>query len=214
MGEKNDNQMDDANISSAEVTFDNLTILKEFSNIANLVRNEDFLDTVPKAKLKRVKWVPMFNCLKQGIFDEMVQELSSMWEFENMPEKLEVLEKQKEKFAEINPERTVWRPKYNDVKSQLRASDVANLRKQKVLLESLAKEYEARAGRLKKTVTAKRGYLKALQMDIQKYQKKNEEIITNINEKMKNHGKLAELLLPNMVDVHDISWSQKELEDE
>nr|XP_026494013.1 uncharacterized protein LOC113399155 [Vanessa tameamea] len=214
MGEKNDNQMDDANISSAEVTFDNLTILKEFSNIANLVRNEDFLDTVPKAKLKRVKWVPMFNCLKQGIFDEMVQELSSMWEFENMPEKLEVLEKQKEKFAEINPERTVWRPKYNDVKSQLRASDVANLRKQKILLESLAKEYEARAGRLKKTVTAKRGYLKALQMDIQKYQKKNEEIITNINEKMKNHGKLAELLIPNMVDVHDISWSQKELEDE
>ncbi|XP_026494013.2 uncharacterized protein LOC113399155 [Vanessa tameamea] len=214
MGEKNDNQMDDANISSAEVTFDNLTILKEFSNIANLVRNEDFLDTVPKAKLKRVKWVPMFNCLKQGIFDEMVQELSSMWEFENMPEKLEVLEKQKEKFAEINPERTVWRPKYNDVKSQLRASDVANLRKQKILLESLAKEYEARAGRLKKTVTAKRGYLKALQMDIQKYQKKNEEIITNINEKMKNHGKLAELLVPNMVDVHDISWSQKELEDE
>ncbi|XP_046967991.1 uncharacterized protein LOC124535722 [Vanessa cardui] len=214
MGENNDNQMDDTNISGAEVTFDNLTILKEFSNIANLVRNEDFLDTVPKAKLKRVKWVPMFNCLKQGIFDEMVQELSSMWEFENMPEKLEILEKQKEKFAEINPEKTVWRPKYNDVKSQLRASDVANLRKQKILLESLAKEYEARAGRLKKTVTAKRGYLKALQMDIQKYQKKNEEIITNIHEKMKNHGKLAELLVPNMVDVHDISWSQKELEDE
>ncbi|XP_050344581.1 uncharacterized protein LOC126769707 [Nymphalis io] len=204
--------MDDANMSSAEITFDNLTILKEFSNIANLVRNEDFLDTVPKAKLKRVKWVPMFDCLKQGIFDEMVQELSSMWEFENMPEKLEVLEKQKEKFAEINPEKTVWRPKYNDVKSQLRASDVANLRKQKVLLESLAKEYEARASRLKKTVTAKRGYLKALQMDIQKYQKKNEEIITNINEKMRNHGKLAELLLPNMINVQDISWSQKELE--
>lgn len=50
----------------------------------------------------------MFNCLKQGIFDEMVQEITSMWEFENMPEKLEVLEKQKEKFSEINPDNIVW----------------------------------------------------------------------------------------------------------
>ncbi|CAH2090385.1 unnamed protein product [Euphydryas editha] len=212
MGEKTENQISDANMSSSEVTFDNLTILKEFSNIANIVRNEDFLETVPKAKLRRVKWVLMFNCLKQGIFDEMVQEISSMWEFENMTEKLEVLEKQREKFAEINPENTVWRPKYNDVKSQLRASDAANLRKQKSILESLAKEYEARVNKLKKTVTAKRGYIKALQMDIQKYQKKNEEIISNINEKIRNHGKLTELISPNNANVHDICWSQKELE--
>lgn len=50
----------------------------------------------------------MFNCLKQGIFDEMVQEISSMWKFENMPEKLEILEKQKEKFSEINPNNKAW----------------------------------------------------------------------------------------------------------
>ena len=37
MGETED-QVNDATISSPEITFDNLTILKEFSNIANLVR--------------------------------------------------------------------------------------------------------------------------------------------------------------------------------
>lgn len=71
-------------------------------------RNEDFLETVPKAKLRRVKWVPMFNCLKQGIFDEMVQELSSMWEYENMPAKIETLERQKEKFADVNEDQVLW----------------------------------------------------------------------------------------------------------
>lgn len=37
MGEAED-QVNDATLSGTEVTFDNLTILKEFSNIANLVR--------------------------------------------------------------------------------------------------------------------------------------------------------------------------------
>ncbi|OWR46862.1 hypothetical protein KGM_206630 [Danaus plexippus plexippus] len=209
MGEQIEEQMNEADMNNSEATFDNFTILKEFSNIANLVKNEDFLETVPKAKLRRVKWVPMFNCLKQGILDEMVQEISSMWEFENMPEKLEILEKQKEKFSEINTENNVWRPQHNDVKSQLRASDVANLRKQKTLLETLAKEYETRAARLKKSVTAKRGYLKALQMDIQKYQKKNEDIVANIHNKISHHGKLAEIMLPNMIRVDEINWSEK-----
>lgn len=71
-------------------------------------RNEDFLETVPKAKLRRVKWMPMFNCLKQGILDEMVQELSAMWEYENMPEKLEILEKQKEKYSDIEATKVLW----------------------------------------------------------------------------------------------------------
>lgn len=71
-------------------------------------RNEDFLETVPKAKLRRVKWVPMFNCLKQGILDEMIQELGAMWQYENMHEKIEVLEKQKEKFSDINTEEVLW----------------------------------------------------------------------------------------------------------
>lgn len=71
-------------------------------------RNEDFLETVPKAKLRRVKWMPMFNCLKQGILNEMVQELSSMWEYENMPHKLAILEKQKEKFMDMETDNALW----------------------------------------------------------------------------------------------------------
>lgn len=63
---------------------------------------------VPKAKLKRVKWMPMFNCLKQGILDEMVREMSDMWTYENIPQKLELLEKQKEKFNDVNTEGKLW----------------------------------------------------------------------------------------------------------
>lgn len=50
----------------------------------------------------------MFNCLKQGILDEMTQELSSMWQYENMPQKLEILEKQKEKFMELETDKVLW----------------------------------------------------------------------------------------------------------
>lgn len=50
----------------------------------------------------------MFNCLKQGILDEMIQELNSMWEYEDMPAKLEALEKQKEKFTDLEPDKTLW----------------------------------------------------------------------------------------------------------
>ncbi|XP_045773497.1 uncharacterized protein LOC123872938 [Maniola jurtina] len=193
-------------MNNSVVTFNNFRILKEFSNIANLVRTEEFLETV--SKLRGVKWVQLFNCLKEDILSEMEQEISSMWEFENMPEKLDILEKQKEKYAEINPIKTVWRPQHNDVKGQLRAFDVANLRKQKALLVSLVQENESKVNRLKKIVAAKRGYLKALQMDIQKYQKKNEQIISKIHEKIVNHGNLVEYMAPNMdIDVNDINRS-------
>lgn len=50
----------------------------------------------------------MFNCLKQGILDEMIQELSAMWQYENMHEKIETLEKQKEKFADTNTDKALW----------------------------------------------------------------------------------------------------------
>lgn len=50
----------------------------------------------------------MFNYLKQGIFDEMIQELSTMWQFENMTKKLQILELQKEKFAILNPDKEAW----------------------------------------------------------------------------------------------------------
>ncbi|CAG9788193.1 unnamed protein product [Diatraea saccharalis] len=211
MGEQVEEQLNDVDMDNSELTFDNLTILKEFSNIANLVKNEDFLETVPKAKLRRVKWVPMFNCLKQGILDEMVQELSAMWQYENMHEKIESLEKQKEKFNEIDSEKVLWRPQLGDVKAQLKASDISNLQKQKVLLESLAKEYDSRVNRLKKTITAKRGYLRALQLDIQNYQKKNEDLITKIHEKLENHHNLTKIILPIKQEVDEINWVDKDL---
>ncbi|RVE46746.1 hypothetical protein evm_008609 [Chilo suppressalis] len=212
MGEQAEEQLNDVDMDNSELTFDNLTILKEFSNIVNLVKNEDFLDTVPKAKLRRVKWVPMFNCLKQGILDEMVQELSAMWQYENMHDKIESLEKQKEKFSDVDAEKKLWRPQLADVKAQLKASDISNLQKQKALLESLAKEYESRVNRLKKTVTAKRGYLKALQLDIQKYQKKNEDFITKINAKIENHQNLTKIMLPIKQHPNEINWVEKDLE--
>ncbi|XP_013196429.1 uncharacterized protein LOC106139514 [Amyelois transitella] len=208
MGEQiMNNQTGDEDMNSSGITFDNLTILKEFSNIADLVRIEDFLETVPKAKLRRVKWIPMFNCLKQAILDEMEQEFSSMWEYENMPAKLAILEKQKEKFAEVDSDKQLWRPQLGDVKAQLKARDIANLQKQKVLLESLAKEYETRVQKLKKIISAKRGYLKALQMDIQKYQRKNEDFIRRIGDKLENHQNLVKVMIPEPVDVSDLTWS-------
>ncbi|XP_047028553.1 uncharacterized protein LOC124636488 [Helicoverpa zea] len=196
-------------MNSSEINFDNLTILKEFGNIVNLVRNEDFLEIVPKAKLRRVKWMPMFNCLKQGILDEMVQELSAMWEYENMPLKLEILDKQKEKFMDMETDKVLWRPQLADVNAQLKASDVDNLKKQKVLLEATAKEYEARVNKLKKILTAKRGYLKALQLDIQKYQRRNEDLVLKINDKLEHHQNLIKS--DDRFDI-ETDWKDKDLE--
>lgn len=100
------------------------------------------------------------------------------------------------------------------MKGQLRAYDVANLRKQKALLTSLVQENESKANKLKKIVAAKRVYLKALQMDIQKYQKKNEQIISKIHDKFVNQGKLAKYVIPNTVDVDYIHQSPDSEEDE
>lgn len=80
------------------------------------------------------------------------------------------------------------------------------------MLESLAKEYESRVNRLKKTVSAKRGYLKALQLDIQKYQKKNEDLIMKINEKVENHQNLTKIMLPIKHDIDGMNWIDKDLE--
>lgn len=104
------------------------------------------------------------------------------------------------------------RPQLGDVKAQLRASDVANLQKQKTLLESLAKEYEVRVNRLKKMLSAKRGYLKALQMDIQKYQKKNDDFIAKVNDKFENHDNLVKIILPDKVDIDEVVWTDKDME--
>lgn len=38
MGEQIEEQMNEADMNNSEATFDNFTILKEFSNIANLVK--------------------------------------------------------------------------------------------------------------------------------------------------------------------------------
>lgn len=201
----------DVEMLNSEVPFDNLVILKEFGNIVNLVKDEDFLETVPKAKLRRVKWLPMFNCLKQGIFDEMVQEISNMWEYESMPEKLEILEKQKEKFNDVGDCKKLWRPQLGDVKAQMKASDVQNLQNQKSLLESLAKEYEMRVNRLKNVISAKRGYLKALQLDLQKYQKKNEDFFSKISKKLECHDTFVSDMGNNKINVEEESWTDKDL---
>lgn len=174
-------------------------------------RDEDFLETVPKAKLRRVKWLPMFNCLKQGIFDEMVQEISNMWEYESMPEKLEILEKQKEKFNDVGEGKKLWRPQLGDVKAQMKASDVQNLQNQKSLLESLAKEYEMRVNRMKNVISAKRGYLKALQLDLQKYQKKNEDFFSKISKKLECHDTFVSDMGNNKINVEEESWTDKDL---
>lgn len=102
------------------------------------------------------------------------------------------------------------RPQLNDIKSQLKASDVANLKKQKALLETLAKEYEVRVNRLKKILSAKRGYIKALQMDIQKYQKKNDDFISKINEKFEHRNQAIRLICPEN-DGIESNWTDKDL---
>lgn len=67
---------------------------------------EEFLETLPK--LRGVKMAQMFEDLKRTILSNVEQEISAMWEFENMPKKLEILENQKDTFAEINPNKIAW----------------------------------------------------------------------------------------------------------
>lgn len=81
-----------------------------------------------------------------------------------------------------------------------------------MLLESLAKEYEARVNRVKKILAAKRGYLKALQLDIQKYQRRNEDLILKINDKLENHHNLIKTTLADKIDIdEDINWNINEI---
>lgn len=44
MGEQVEDKIGDVDMSNSEMMFDNLTILKEFSNIVNIVRYEFFYD--------------------------------------------------------------------------------------------------------------------------------------------------------------------------
>lgn len=84
---------------------------------------------------------------------------------------------------------------------------MVNLQKQKSLLESLAKEYETRVHRLKRIITAKRGYLKALQMDIHKYQKKSDDFIMKIGDKIENHKNIADYIIPVKSSIDNVNWS-------
>lgn len=101
------------------------------------------------------------------------------------------------------------RPQLCDVKAQLKAYEVDILQKQKIKLEALAKEYESRVTRLKKIITARRGYIKALQMDIQKYNKKNEELYAKINTRLENHSNLIKPWVTKS-DLDEINWSERE----
>lgn len=89
----------------------------------------------------------------------------------------------------------------------MKANDVANLKKQKALLESLAKEYDTRVNRLKKILSAKRGYLKALNMDIQKYIKKNDDFIVSINENLEEHEDRFKTMEVEKVQIDELCWS-------
>lgn len=89
---------------------------------------------------------------------------------------------------------------------------MSNLQKQKILLESLAVEYETRVNKLRKTVSAKRGYLKSLQLDIQKYQKKNEDLIKKINEKVENHRNLTKIMLPTTLNIDKMNWVENDFD--
>lgn len=104
------------------------------------------------------------------------------------------------------------RPQLADVKAQLKASDVANLNKQRILLESLAKEYETRVNRVKKILAAKRGYIIALQMDIQKYQRRNDDLISKISDKLNNHHNLIRTTLADKIDIEEINWKERDME--
>lgn len=50
----------------------------------------------------------MFNCLKQGILDEMIQEMNSMWASENLHQKLEILQKQSRKYSHLETGTVLW----------------------------------------------------------------------------------------------------------
>lgn len=84
------------------------------------------------------------------------------------------------------------RPQHSSVKNQLRALDAALLKNQKALLESLLKDYDDKVNKVKKTVQAKRQYLKAITLDIKKYEKIVEEVMSKICDKIEGHTVLGE----------------------
>ncbi|XP_047507997.1 uncharacterized protein LOC125051603 [Pieris napi] len=209
---ENEHIIEDGDASVFQSTFDNLFILREFSNISSSLSDEEFLATVPKEKIESVRWISVFRCIKQDILDMMVREMNKMWSTEDMRQKLEILETQREKYAEINPHNSAWRPQHDSVKNQLRALDAGILRNQKALLESLLKDYDEKVNKLQKTVQAKRQYLKAVTMDIQKYEKNVEEVMSKICEKIQTHTALGEEIIPKFDNDVWLSNTQKDVE--
>lgn len=106
------------------------------------------------------------------------------------------------------------RPQHDSVKNQLRTLDAGILRNQKAMLESLLKEYDDKVTKLKKTVQAKRQYLKAITMDIQKYEKNVEEVMSQLCEKIQAHTaeKLGEEITPKIDNDVWFSKTQKDVE--
>ncbi|CAH4034627.1 uncharacterized protein LOC123712707 [Pieris brassicae] len=207
-----ENIIEEGDASVFQSTFDNLFILREFSNISSSLSDEEFLATVPKEKIESVRWISVFRCIKQDILDMMVREMNKMWTTEDMRQKLEILETQREKYAEIHPHNSAWRPQHDSVKNQLRALDAGILRNQKALLESLLNEYDEKVNKLQKTVQAKRQYLKAVTMDIQKYEKNVEEVMSKICEKIQTHSALGEEIIPKFDNDVWLSKTQKDVE--
>lgn len=49
-------------------------------------------------------------------------------------------------------------------------------------------------------------------MDIQKYQKKNDDFIAKVNDKFENHDNLVKIILPDKVDIDEVVWTDKDME--
>lgn len=70
--------------------------------------DEEFLATVPKDKMESMRWIAVFECIKKDVLDKMIREMNTMWSVEDMHQKIEILEKQREKYAKINPNNSAW----------------------------------------------------------------------------------------------------------
>lgn len=49
-------------------------------------------------------------------------------------------------------------------------------------------------------------------MDIQKYQKKNEEFVLQIHAKIENHKNLTKTFIPAKIDIENVKWFDADME--
>lgn len=49
-------------------------------------------------------------------------------------------------------------------------------------------------------------------MDIQKYQKKNEDFVLQIHAKIENHKNFTKTFVPTRIDIENVKWNDADLE--